>query len=123
MDFYRGRVVDGLGQVIHEKLFAVEIPDYGNPVVREPSILGGFVPASPPDTLPSIATKEESPSFVHEQVLQPFLQETRQERLAEIGRIAEHIELSLTELLQKVDEEIGRASAEVDDKVPGAEGR
>jgi len=56
-------------------------------------------------------------------VLQPFLQETRQERLAEIGRIAEHIELSLTELLQKVDEEIGRASAEVDDKVPGAEGR
>ena len=25
IDFYRARVVDGLGQVIHERLFAVEI--------------------------------------------------------------------------------------------------
>jgi hypothetical protein len=116
-------VVDGLGQVIHEKLFAVEIPENKTPVFREPSILVNFVPASPPISLPSVATEEETASFVHEQVLQPFLQETRPERLAEIDRIAEHIELSLTELLQKVDEEIGRASAEIDDKVPGAGGR
>jgi hypothetical protein len=123
LDFYRARVVDGLGQVIHEKLFAVEIPENKTPVFREPSILVNFVPASPPISLPSVATEEETASFVHEQVLQPFLQETRPERLAEIDRIAEHIELSLTELLQKVDEEIGRASAEIDDKVPGAGGR
>ena len=123
LDFYRGRIVDGLGQVIHEKLFAVEIPENGDCALREPSILGNFIPASPVNELPSVVTKEEPSAWVHEQVLQPFLHETRSERLVEIDRIAEHIELSLTELLQKVDEEIGRASAEIEDKVPGAEGR
>src|SRR5208282_4978153 len=34
-----------------------------------------------------------------------------------------HVELSLTELLQRADEEIGRAAADVDQKHPGAEGR
>jgi len=123
LDFYRARVVDGLGQVIHEKLFALEISENGNPAVQEPGILGNFVPASPPNELPPVATMIEPAAWVHEQVLQPFLQETRNERLAEIDWIAEHIELSLTELLQKVDEEIGRASAEIEDKVTGAEGR
>lgn len=41
----------------------------------------------------------------------------------EIDRIADHINLSLTELLQKVDEEIGKAAAEVEKKITGAEGR
>ena len=53
----------------------------------------------------------------------PFLEEVRTERLLEIDRIAAHIELSLTELLQKADEEIGKLAAEVEQKLPGAEGR
>ena len=47
----------------------------------------------------------------------------RTERLAEVERIAEHVELSLTEVLQRIDEEIGRAAEEVDKDVTGAEGR
>ena len=38
-------------------------------------------------------------------------------------RIRAHVELSLTELLQKADEEIGRAATEVEQKVQGAQGR
>jgi hypothetical protein len=33
------------------------------------------------------------------------------------------VELSLTELLQRADEEIGRAASDVDQRLPGAEGR
>jgi hypothetical protein len=33
------------------------------------------------------------------------------------------VELSLTELLQRVDEEIGKAASDVEQKIPGAEGR
>jgi hypothetical protein len=40
-----------------------------------------------------------------------------------VERIATHVELSLTELLQKADDEIGRAASEVDQGVQGAEGR
>ena len=47
----------------------------------------------------------------------------RTERLAEVDRIAEHVELSLTEVLQRIDQEIGRAAEEVERQVTGAEGR
>src|SRR5439155_680966 len=61
--------------------------------------------------------------WLHEQALAPFLEGTRKERLAEVERVAAHVELSLTELLQRADQEIGRAAAEVEEKVAGAEGR
>ena len=123
IDFYRARVVDGLGQVIHERLFAVEISEGAPPRLREPGVLGDFTPASPAACLPAIAMASEEPSWLNAHALAGFLEETRRERVAEIQRIQEHVELSLTELLQRADEEIGRAAAEVEQKVPGAEGR
>jgi hypothetical protein len=53
----------------------------------------------------------------------PFLEEVRSERLSEIDRVSVHVEFSLTELLQKADDEIGKAASEIEQKVPGAEGR
>ena len=47
----------------------------------------------------------------------------RAERLAEVERIAEHVDLSLTEILQRIDVEIGQAADDVDKEVGGAEGR
>lgn len=123
IDFYRARVVDGLGQVIHERLFAVEIPEEGPPRLREPGVLGDFTPAAPPDVLPEAAHVPEADAWLNEHALVSFLEETRIERIAEIERIAAHVELSLTELLQRADEEIGRAAAEVELRIPGAEGR
>lgn len=123
LDFYRARVVDGLGQVIHERLFAVEIGEDGQTRIQEPGILGNFTQAGIPQNLPSIAKYPEATAWLNEHALTPFLEEVRAERLSEIDRIAEHVELSLTELLQKADEEIGRAASEVEQKVTGAEGR
>jgi superfamily II DNA or RNA helicase len=123
LDFYRARVVDGLGHVVHEHLFAVEIAGSGDPVLREPGMLGDFSPAKPPEELPAVASAPEASSWLHEHAMQPFIEETRKERLAEVERIAEHVELSLTELLQRADEEIGKASIDKEKGVPGADGR
>ncbi|MCL6508153.1 MAG: DUF3883 domain-containing protein, partial [Bryobacteraceae bacterium] len=123
IDFYRARVVDGLGQVIHERLFAVEVSNDGNPNLREPNVLGNFTPADPPETPPAVATLPESSAWLHEYALVPFLEETRKDRLAEVERIAEHVEISLTELLQRADDEIGRAQEAVERGEQGAEGR
>ena len=60
---------------------------------------------------------------IHERALRPFLEETRTERTAEVQRIADHVELSLTELPQRADLEIGRASETVEQGIAGAEGR
>jgi len=123
LDFYRARVVDGLGQIIHERLFAVELSGDGEVSLPEPNLLGNFLPADAPKILPPVTALPEATEWLSKNGLMPFLEEVRSERLTEIDRIASHVELSLTELLQKADEEIGRLASEVERKVPGAEGR
>ena len=123
LDFYRARVVDGLGNVMHERLFAVEISANGQMRNQEPGILGNIMPANLTESLPPVVTLPEAIAWLNENAFAPFLEEVRSERIHEIECIKEHIELSLTELLQKADEEIGRAASEVDQKVTGAEGR
>jgi len=140
IDFYRARVVDGLGHVVHERLFAVEIQSHRgdaegaekekNPENPLPSprlcgetVLSNLMPCDPPAGLPPVAFEPEASAWLHENALQPFLEETRKERLAEVQRIAEHVEFSLKELVQRADEEIGKASVDKEKGVPGAEGR
>lgn len=122
-DFYRARVVDGLGRVIHERLFTVEITSEGAPSLSGPDALGDLIPTKTPDKLPEVGSLTEETAWLNEHALLPFIEEVRTERLAEMDRIAEHVELSLTEVLQRIDEEIGRAAEEVDNDVTGAEGR
>jgi len=123
IDFYRARVVDGLGTLIHERLFAVENEADGGVFLREPAVLGDFLTAEPLKELPPVASLPEPSVWLNEKAFQPFLEEIRKERLGEIERIAEHVEFSLTELLMKVDEDIGKATEEVAKNVTGAEGR
>ncbi len=123
LEFYRARIVDGLGNVVHERLFAVEIASPAEVRLHEPGVLGNFTPASAPAELPPVAQLPEATEWLHEHALAPWLEQVREERRREVERIAAHVELSLTELLQRADEEIGRAAAEVEQKIPGAEGR
>ena len=123
LDCYRARVVDGLDRVIHERLFAVELADGGTPRLREPEVLGDLSPAAAPAELPPVATLPEATAWFNENALAPFLDEARTERLDEAARIHIHVELSLTEVLQRMDQEIGRASEEVGNGITGAEGR
>jgi hypothetical protein len=123
IDFFRARLVDGLGNVVHERLIAVEMNESGEISVREPNLLGNFTPAKPPDNLPPVALLPDESSWLHQNVLQPFLVETRKERLVEVDRITEHVELSLTELIQRADEEIGKANDDKEQGIAGADGR
>ena len=123
VDFYRARVVDGLGQVVHERLFAVELSGNDKYDLREPNMIGNFNPAEAPEHLPEIANESEPIAWLRKNALEPFLEDARKDRLAEVQRISDHVELSLTELLQKADEEIGRANEEIEKKVVGADGR
>jgi superfamily II DNA or RNA helicase len=123
IDFYCARAVDGLGHIIHERLFVIEILENGSPRLLEPNVLGNFTPATPPAEWPAVAFAPEATTWLYQSALQPFLEEARQERLSEVERVAAHIELSLTELLQRADDEIGKAHEEKEKGVPGAEGR
>ena len=123
IDCYRARVVDGLGHVVHETVFAVELAGVGEPRRCEPGVLGDLTPAPVPAVLPEVARRPEPTAWLQERVLRPLLEATRAERVAEVERVARHVELSLTELLQRTDEEIGRAAGDVEAGRQGAEGR
>jgi superfamily II DNA or RNA helicase len=121
-DFYRARVVDGLGHVIHERLFVTELSDSAEPALQDPSALGDLLPAPSPDRRPGIASAAEASEWLHKNALEPFLDEVRKERLEEIERIAKHVDLSLTELLTREDQKIGRFSEEKERGLEGAAG-
>ena len=109
--------------MIHERLFTVELTDDGSPCLREPDVLGNLSPAAAPGDLPPVAALPEATAWLNENALVPFIDEVRAERLVEVERIAKHVELSLTEVIQRTDEEIGRAAEERDNNATGAEGR
>jgi superfamily II DNA or RNA helicase len=119
LDFYTARVVDGLGRTIHERLFAIELTEGAGPLLKDPSALGDLQPASVPSALPPIAAATDGLPFLSAGPLTEFLSEVRQERVAELDRVAKHIEISLTELISKEDEKLGRY---VEDRERGVEG-
>ena len=104
-------------------MFAVQMTADGNCTLQDPSVLGDLTPAPESTELPAVAFQPEPTAWLHQHALQAFLDEVRHERLSEVVRIADHIELSLTELLQRADEEIGRAAGDVEQNLQGAEGR
>lgn len=61
-------------------------------------------------------------TWLQENALLPFLEDVRKERIAEVERIAAHIEMSLAELLAKEDAAIGRSEGEAERGVEGAAG-
>ena len=123
LDIYRARIRDGLDNVVHERLFGVEVSEGVDPIQRDPSILGDLQPAKYPETLPPVAYTPEATAFLHDKALAPFLEEVRKERIEETDRIAEHIELSLTELIAHEDRKIGQFTEEKEAGLEGAAGR
>ena len=123
LDVYRARAVDGLGRTVHEKLFAVEMLHDGEARLRETRFLRDLTPAAPPYELPAVASLPEASDWLMDTALSPFIERVRSERSVEVERIAEHVEMSLTEVLHRIDAEIGRAAEDVEKGSAGAEGR
>ena len=69
LDFYRARVVDGLGHIIHERLFVVELSADGSASLRELDILGNLSPADGATSPPSVASVPEATAWFNEHVL------------------------------------------------------
>jgi ribosomal 50S subunit-associated protein YjgA (DUF615 family) len=122
LDVYRARVVDGLGNVIHERLFITRLDTGAEPKLHEIGIFGNLQPAPTPVALPAVAAEAEALAWLHHEALQPLLDEVQAERIAEIDRLAVHVELSLTELIEREDRLIGRLMEDKDRGIEGAAG-
>jgi SNF2 family DNA or RNA helicase len=104
LDVYSAAIRDGLGNVLHRRLFVVETSMDCALAVRQPTIFLDLVPApagteaGTDDGLPASDIVEQA---LIEKALEPFLQEIQQSRLKEIDTIAAHMEISLNELIHR----------------------
>ena len=104
LDVYSAAIRDGLGNILHRRLFVVETSMDGSLAVRQPTLFLDVVPA-PAGTEPGIDDGLPGGDVVEqsliEKALEPFLEEIQQTRLKEIDTISTHMEISLNELIHR----------------------
>ncbi len=104
LDVYSASIKDGLGNVLHRRLFVVQANTRGELSVRQSTIFldltiapkGTAAPS--PDGLPSGEQREQS---LVENRLMGFLAEIAAQRKKETDTIRRHIEISLNELIHR----------------------
>jgi hypothetical protein len=122
LDLYACSVKDGTGQTLHRRLFVVEARASGLGL-RQPTVFLDLAPghgAPPPLPLPS---RQETERFLVEQALEGFLAEVRAEREQEVETIAHHVEVSLNELIHRLQMHMGELVEQVERGDEGAAGR
>ena len=98
-------VTDGIGNVLHRRLFLVETNSDGTRRLRDPAyLLDLIVPEKPPKLLPTVTSDDtRTQTFLFEKALQPFLAEIAGEREHELNLIERSVRTCFEELITKRD--------------------
>lgn len=104
LDLFVVSIVDGLGNALHRRLYAVQSNIDGTLVVRQPTIFIDLIPApdvNPPliTIMPEITSLE---TFLIEQEAQQLLSEVQAEREHQTNIVREHLKISLETLINRV---------------------
>ena len=105
LELFIAGVADGVGNVLHRRLFLVESNTDGTRRLRDPSyLLDLIVPERLPQVLPSLPTDEpRTQTLLFEKALQPFRAEIAAEREHELDLIESSVRACFEELIKKRD--------------------
>ena len=105
LELFIAGVADGVGNVLHRRLFLVESNTDGTRRLRDPSyLLDLIVPERLPQVLPSLPTDDpRTQTFLFEKALQPFRAEIAAEREHELDLIESSVRACFEELIRKRD--------------------
>ncbi|MBF8306151.1 MAG: Helicase domain protein, partial [Acidobacteria bacterium] len=105
LELFIASVADGVGNILHRRLFLVETNADGTRRLRDPSyLLDLIVPERPPQLLPDLpADGQGSQTFLFEKALQPFRAEISAEREHELDLIEKSVRACFEELIKKRD--------------------
>jgi superfamily II DNA or RNA helicase len=100
---YSAAIRDGLGHVLHRRLFIIQEESDGTLSVRQPTLLLDLVAAPGVVPVPGDTGKDHTAleHFLVEEALEPFLAEIAAQRAKEIQTVAHHLEISLNELIHR----------------------
>ncbi|MBE7491681.1 MAG: DUF3883 domain-containing protein [Planctomycetes bacterium] len=104
LDVFSASVKDGLGNVLHRRLFVVQATPGGELSVRQPTIFLDLTAAPKGTAAPGpdgLASREAREHALMDKCLTGFLAEVAKQRLKETNTIRRHIEISLNELIHR----------------------
>ena len=106
LDFFGASVKDGRGNQIHRRLFAVQTEQTGTMSVKQPTVLLDLAvapkSAQPPnDATACLPVRQVAEHFLVQTALNPMLAEVTTQRTKETQTIARHLEISLSELINR----------------------
>jgi len=110
LDVFSASITDGLGHVLHKRLFVLESDAHGNIRVKQPTIFLDIVPAENHDAFSepfTPLTQSELEQYLVQSALNDYLHEVQSERLRETEVIEKHLNLSLNELIDKQNRKLG----------------
>lgn len=110
LDVFSAAVKDGRGNVLHRRLFVVEVARNQPLVMRQPTIFLDLQPAPAGTTAPDtegLPRVDEVESALFEQALTSFLSEVEGERGHENQVIREHLKFSMEELINRQNLRVG----------------
>lgn len=108
LDVFTAAIRDGRGNVLHRRLFVVETGRDGTMTVRQPTIFHEVLPAPAGAVLPDDAAlpdRDQVEQALIGDALTPFLDEIGAEREREIATISEHMEISLTAIIERAGQQ------------------
>jgi len=105
LELFIAGVTDGVGNVLHRRLFLAETNSDGTRRLRDPAyMLDLIVPEKPPQLLPNVTSDDtRTQTFLFEKALQPFLTEIAGEREHELNLIERSVRTCFEELIAKRD--------------------
>jgi len=117
-------VADGVGNVLHRRLFLVETNADGTRRLRDPSyLLDLIIPERQPKLLPTLASDDpRTQTFLFEKALQPFRAEIAAEREHELDLIESSVRSCFDELIRKRDAVLSKHLVAQDQGDPSAIG-
>jgi superfamily II DNA/RNA helicase len=118
LQLYSGEIRDGIGNILHKRLFVVEISLDGSILVRQPTAFLDFSPAPEGTNIPEFPqcpSRNEIETILYQQALLPMLEEERRHREKDVRTISEHMEISLNAIIDKAQIQFAELHRQKDD--------
>jgi superfamily II DNA or RNA helicase len=128
LDVFASSIKDGRGNVLHRRLFVIQTNMDGSMTIKQPTIFLDLAPATKGTVVPDcsgLPDRHATEQTLIEKALNPFRNEITAERLHEIDIIANHVEISLNSIIDKVQCQLAALleQKESGSTEPGLDGR
>jgi len=105
LDIFGASIKDGRGNTLHRRLFVVETNSTGEMTVRESTVLHDITPAPDGSAAPgdefTVPHRQAVEQFLYGRTLQPWVTTASADRLDEVDRVKQHVEISLNALIHR----------------------